>query len=116
MNKGRIYEEKASQFLSLKGYKILERNFFSSAGEIDIIAQDKRNLVFVEVKERKNTFYSPYEAVERNKRRKIIQTAKYYLLKRKIKNTPLRFDVVSITEGKNWRVYEVIKDAFSVDE
>ncbi|RKY39524.1 MAG: YraN family protein [Candidatus Omnitrophota bacterium] len=116
MNKGRTYEEKASQFLSLKGYKILERNFFSSAGEIDIIAQDKRNLVFVEVKERKKTFYSPREAVERSKRRKIVQTAKYYLLKRRVKDTPLRFDVVSIVEGEGWRVYELIKNAFCVDE
>lgn len=117
MRKGVFYENKAVKFLLLKGYKILERNFFTKQGEIDIIAKDKKNLVFVEVRKRnKESFCLPSETIDIHKKKKIILTAKAYLFKHKMEDTPLRFDVVAITEGKQWRVYKLIKDAFSVDE
>ncbi len=116
MKKGVFYENKAEEFLLLKGYKILKRNFSTKLGEIDIIAQDKKDLVFVEVRKRGKNFLSlPSETVDKNKRRKIILTAKVYLsyTRRKL---PLRFDVVGIVEGKNWRIYRLIKNAFSCEE
>ncbi len=101
MNKrslGADYEEMAARFLEENGMRILERNFRSRTGEIDMIAKDGRFLVFVEVKYRADCgMGSPLEAVDARKQKKIIQTAQYYLLKNGCgTDTPCRFDVVGI--------------------
>ncbi|MDD5195224.1 MAG: YraN family protein [Candidatus Omnitrophica bacterium] len=113
--RGVVFEEKAVEFLKLKGYKILKRNFKGLCGEIDIIAQDKETVVFIEVKAR-SCFYrvSGLEAVDRAKRDKIRKTAKTYASKNL--NKLFRFDVLEIIQGNNWRQYNHIKDAFSMDE
>lgn len=101
MNKrslGREMEEKACAFLEEKGYKKICSNFYTKYGEIDLIMKDGRYIVFIEVKYRKNTIYgNPYEAVDRKKQWRIINSAKYYFYKNKLpSDTPCRFDVVSI--------------------
>lgn len=95
---GYLGEQKAAEYLKQKGYRILERNFYSRYGEIDIIAREGKYLVFVEVKYRTNTSHgSPQEAVSRSKQRTICRVANYYCLKHGMQEgTACRFDVVAI--------------------
>ncbi len=84
-----------------KGYKILESNYKTHLGEIDVIAKDKEYTVFVEVKTRINDDYgAPSEAVDKRKREKYYLVATEYLQRNKLLNTPARFDVVEIENGK----------------
>lgn len=102
-------EETACRFLVSQGYKVLERNFYSRYGEIDIVAMEGECLVFIEVKYRKNAEYgAPMEAVTLRKQQKIRRTAEYYLYRRDKFGVPARFDVVEIL-GKKIRV---TKNAF----
>ncbi|WP_413854070.1 YraN family protein [Candidatus Ruminimicrobium bovinum] len=106
---GNNYEAVAAEFLKKLGYKIIEKNYRVKAGEIDIIASDKKTVVFVEVKFRKNSNYgNPYEFVTIQKQQKIIKAALLYIKQNKLK-TDFRFDVVSICDNK----IEHIKNAFS---
>lgn len=98
--KGYCFEQKAAEYLEQKGWYIAERNFYSPFGEVDIIARDKRYLVFVEVKYRKNNRSgSPLEAVDVGKQRRICKTASYYCLRYGYQEEmPVRFDVIGITD------------------
>ena len=112
--RGAFYEEEAVKFLKKKKYKIIERNFYSRQGEIDIVAKQENVLVFIEVKAReKSTGLNPFEAVDEYKKKKIISAAKKYLLQKNMFNTYIRFDVAGITveNGKVDKI-EIIKDAF----
>jgi putative endonuclease len=92
-------ERLAVRYLKKKGYTIVCRNYRSYAGEIDIIAEQGGVLVFTEVKRRGgDNFGKGYEAVGREKQRKIIRTAQAYI--NTLRETPLcRFDIISI-DGK----------------
>lgn len=95
---GTVYENKAVLLLEEKGYQILERNFYTYYGEIDIIAEDGGCLVFVEVKYRKNTKKGyAAEAVTPTKQKRLRQSAGYYLYKKHFGNMeiPCRFDVIA---------------------
>lgn len=95
-------EEIATNYLSDLNYQIYCRNFKSYFGEIDIIAIDKNELVFVEVKTRtQNLFGRPVEAVDVNKKHHIYRTAEYFLLLNNLENTLVRFDVIEIFITKN---------------
>lgn len=95
---GHSAENIAADYLNKQGMQIVERNFRSKSGEIDLIALDKATLVFVEVKFRKNADYGqPYEAVTYRKQKKIIQTAQWFLQSnKKYRNKACRFDIISI--------------------
>lgn len=113
MNKreaGSRYETYAAAYLEEKGYRIVERNFRSRAGEIDLIGRDGRYLVFVEVKYRKDGQTGhPEEAVNVRKQHRIFRAAQNYLsLKKYPQDTPCRFDVLAV-EGTEVRL---IKNAF----
>ena len=97
---GYCQEQRAAEYLHEKGYQILERNFYSRYGEIDIIARDRQYLVFVEVKYRKSDRGGhPLEAVDRTKQRRICKTASWFLQRYgHLQETPCRFDVVGITD------------------
>ena len=83
---GKLGEDLATKYLETLGYQIIERNFRCKVGEIDIIAKDKDYLVFIEVKYRKdNKKGIPAEAVNHNKRKKIIKATKYYIYKNRKK-------------------------------
>lgn len=115
MNKlGKDGEELAIRFLKKKGYIIVERNYRTPFGEIDIIAKDGEVVVFAEVKTRADeTFGRPFEAVDWKKKDKIRKVALSFL-KRLKKEPPARFDVLSIsTEGDSKHI-EHIQDAFEV--
>ena len=108
---GSAYERKAAEYLTGQGFQILEQNFYSRCGEIDIIAKDGRYLVFIEVKYRKDASCgSPLEAVTSQKQRRICRTAVCYCTKRGYGDRmPCRFDVVAI-EGEDKVIH--IKNAF----
>jgi putative endonuclease len=107
---GSKYEQTAGEFLIDKGYRIIAYNYRCKLGEIDIIALDGDELVFVEVKYRASSRYgSPMEAVDYRKQNKIYMVANYYLMEQHIsKYTKVRFDVVGIL-GKE---ITLIKNAF----
>ena len=96
---GQTAENIAAEYLTENRIQIIDRNYRTRFGEIDIIAKDKKELIFVEVKA-KNTsrFGKPYEMVTKRKKRKLRMTAKSYLQDSRIDsgNTPWRIDVISI--------------------
>lgn len=102
MNKlGEFGERKAKQYLRRRFYKIKATNFHSRFGEIDIIAENRKYLAFVEVKQRNsNSIAQPKEFVDYSKQRKIIAAAEYYLKKNPTKKQP-RFDVIEIISDNN---------------
>ncbi len=90
-------EDRAAEYLLHEGYAILERNFHSRFGEIDIIAEKNNTICFVEVKTRKKSSYvMPGEAVTVSKQRKIILTAEFYLSRYNSENIACRFDVIEV--------------------
>ncbi|WP_074017462.1 YraN family protein [Anaeromassilibacillus senegalensis] len=110
---GRDAEDRAAAYLEAKGFRILERNYHSRFGEIDIIAEDGRYIVFAEVKGRTPSAYAcPAEAVTPAKQRKIIYTALMYLQARPTDLQP-RFDVIGILAGEPEPLLEHLENAFS---
>lgn len=103
--------------LKRKGFRILEKNYHSRFGEIDIIARNRKFIVFVEVKTRTEGFlYSPRQAVNFYKQQKCLKTAQYYLMKNQTNLQP-RFDVSEIVlknDVKRPKVleYTYIENAF----
>ena len=90
-------ESVAVKFLKDKKYKILKQNFITKIGEIDIIAQTKDIIVFVEVKSRKSVrFGYPREAINLAKQNKIRTVATQYLLANKLMNSKVRFDCIEV--------------------
>jgi putative endonuclease len=105
MNKkalGDFGEEVAADRLSVKGYRILERNWRTSAGEIDIIAEQNDVIVFVEVKTRTSDLYgTPQDAITQNKRRRIIKSSLAYLTEMDLLDRDWRVDMVAILCKRN---------------
>ena len=94
---GNTGENLATEYLEKQGYTILERNFYCKQGEIDIIAKDKNEIVFIEVKSRSNKLFGiPSEAVTKQKIKHLFRPARYFLYKNKMINEYIRFDVVEI--------------------
>lgn len=93
---GKLAELKASDYLIKKHYKIVDYNYSSRFGEIDIIAENKKYIVFVEVKMRgENTLAQPREFVDSRKQKKMITTAQLYLSTHQTELQP-RFDVIEV--------------------
>ena len=112
MKLGEKGEGVAVKFLRKRGYKIIVQNFTTRIGEIDIIARDGETLAFIEVKTRESIEYGqPFEAVNKFKKRKIVNVATLYL--KKLKDIPpCRFDVVSIYYENGKPEVDLITDAF----
>lgn len=107
---GNEFEDVAAAYLEDGGYAILERNYRNKLGEIDIVAKEGRDLVFIEVKYRLNLEKGdPAEAVHDQKQRRIRNAARGYLYQHRLgEDVPCRFDVVAIL-GHEIRL---IRDAF----
>jgi putative endonuclease len=116
---GKKAEELAASYLAKTGFEILEKNFRTRWGEIDIVARDKNDkntVVFVEVKFRKSSnFGAPYESVDRRKQERLMRAAWDYILSKKISDeagkTGFRFDVISISLKEGIQHF---RDAFVV--
>lgn len=110
---GKLGEDIAVNYLKQNRYTILDRNFECRQGEIDIIALDKKEIVFIEVKTRtSNKYGTPSEAVNKIKQKHMLQTIKYYLYIRNLSDEFIRIDVIEVYIKNN--VYKVnhIKQAF----
>jgi putative endonuclease len=91
-------EEEAGKFLCKQGFKILQRNYSMRAGEVDIIAQSGKIVIFVEVKTRSSSAYAaPWESVGYRKRERLRRAAKQYIAEHTFRGYEFRFDVISIT-------------------
>lgn len=101
---GNIAEDRAARYLQDLGYEIIDRNFYSRFGEIDIIAKKDKILHFVEVKYGKN--FDPIYAITPKKLDKMIKTINYYILKNKL-NLSFSVDAV-IIQGKEIEFLENI--------
>ena len=112
---GKKGETVAVHYLKKQGYKIIEQNYRSKAGEIDIIAREKKTLVFVEVKTRRSkTYGSPKWAVTPKKKKAISMAALYYLKMTNQAGADARFDVVSIlVQGEDTQI-ELVRNAFDL--
>jgi len=113
---GQEGESEAERYLRRKGYRIVARNLRSSMGELDLVAEDGRVLVFVEVKARRTgQFGGAIHAVHRQKQQKLIRLASQFLAQRHWMDRSCRFDVVLLeaTESATLQV-EHIQNAFEV--
>ena len=109
---GKKGEDIAAQYLSEKGYEILERNWRNRHKEIDIIAKDGNELVIVEVKARRSDEHGdPDLAVTRPKQTRLICAANAYIFQNKL-DINTRFDIVSIVFKGDEPVIDHIQDAF----
>jgi putative endonuclease len=112
---GREGERVAERFLKKKGYAVVERNYRCRGGEVDLIALDRRVIVFVEVKTRTDhEFGNPLEAVEPRKQRRMIHAARFFLHEKKLHQRDARFDVVGISWPGDDPVVEHVQNAFDV--
>ena len=121
MTKKRVFlgkqgEELARAHLQKQGYRILEQNFRTRLGEIDLVAEDNGTLVFVEVKARSGrTYGSPFDAITYAKRVQISKVALEYLGRNNKHENPARFDVVSVSLADTTHPeIEIIKGAFEL--
>lgn len=106
-------EDLALEHLSSKGYELVERNYRSRRGEIDLILRDADTLVFVEVKLRRGTGYGdPLESVTPRKQLQVRSIAREYLAQARPKFSELRFDVVGILLSGGRPTLTHVKDAF----
>ena len=97
IEKGRLGEEIALKYIISKGGTIVEKNYRTKMGEIDLIERMNGEIVFIEVKSRSNINYGyPCEAVNYKKKRKITNVAKYYILDNSLEDISVRFDVIEI--------------------
>ena len=113
---GKFGEEVAENYLINNKYLLIQKNFRCNFGEIDIIARDvkKDEIVFIEVKTRKNTLYgNPAEAVDERKRKHIFKTAQYFLYLYNLEHEYVRIDVIEVFVNTN-NTFKInhIKQAF----
>lgn len=116
--RGRRGEDLAHRYLRRRGYMVTARNWRTEtgSGELDIVAWEGKTLVFVEVKSRANEdFGTPDRAVDPEKRRHLIRTAREYARRAGVEWPEVRFDVVSVVFSYPVRI-DVVKDAFSPRE
>ena len=111
--KGSEGEDLAAIFLEHNGYRILERNYRYDRGEIDLIAMEEEELVFVEVKARHSTeFGSPEESVTISKEEQMKKVAEGYLAQHQMESQACRFDVVAITFADRRPTIRLVRNAF----
>ena len=109
-------ERAATKFLERRGYRILASNYRTRLGEIDLIAEDRGTLVFIEVKARTtDRFGGPAEAITLAKQARITRLAQQFLAARHLGDRPCRFDAVLISgeDSSAWRI-ELVTGAFEV--
>ena len=114
---GPLGESWAKTYLERRGYRILEMNFHCVLGEIDLVAEEAGELVFVEVKTRRSTAFGyPEEQLSSSKKRRLVKLAQWYLKRYRRKERPARFDVVAILMTKEGKIAEttLIPNAFSL--
>jgi putative endonuclease len=114
-SQGRRAEDSALEFLQRQGLKLLERNYRSRYGEIDLIMEHGRSVVFVEVRFRGSArFGGALESVDGRKQARLVATAACFLKDRRL-DRPTRFDVAALSPGADGLAVEWVQDAFQAD-
>ncbi|MGC3999080.1 MAG: YraN family protein [Anaeromyxobacter sp.] len=114
--RGREAERLASGFLEARGLTVLARNHRSRGGEVDLVCQEREELVFVEVRSRSSTDRGgPEETVGVRKARRVVSAATDWALRNGGLDRPIRFDVVAITFGEGEPALEHFPAAFTAD-
>ena len=112
---GKKGEQLALRYLKKNGYRLIQTNYICKMGEMDIIAQEKDTLAFIEVKTRTSmTFGPPQLAVNPSKQVQLSKVALNFLKEKKLEDVKARFDVVAILLGPKGEEIELIKDAFEL--
>jgi putative endonuclease len=113
---GRAGEDLAEKYLSGKGYQIIERNFRTRKGEIDLVALDQENLAFVEVKNYSfKNYLSPLASITHTKKTCLVHAARAYLYLKNLGHLTCRFDVLIIfSNNSKERRFLLIKNAFQI--
>jgi len=110
--KGRIAEQETLTFLQTHGLRLIERNYRCRYGEIDLIMEDGRTIVFVEVRYRGSIqFGGALESVDRRKQAKLLASAAHFLREKRM-DRPARFDVAALAPAKGGLTVKWVKDAF----
>lgn len=111
---GKQAEDLACRYLNQQGLQLIERNFSTRFGEIDLVMRDRDTTVFVEVRYRKSKeVVDPLSSIDRNKQLKLIRTARYYLqAQANADQAPARFDVIAISDAGERQHIEWIRNAF----
>lgn len=114
--KGTLGEQKASDFLKSQGYSIIQQNFRTLGGEIDIIALKNDVIIFIEVKTLPNgTKDLLLKVLNKRKQQRIVKTAQYFLsINRQYSKNYIRFDVIVIDMPGLPQVYH-IENAFNAE-
>jgi len=95
-------EDIAAAYLESKGWLILDRNYFFEKAEVDIVAYDHTQIIFVEVKSRSGTYFGrPEEFVTPKKEQLVKKAAEAWVYERKMETALIRFDVVAIIQENN---------------
>ena len=103
---GRLGENKAVDYLAKKGYIIIERNYRTPFGEIDVIARKQALTVFCEVKTRSTSAHGlGREAINAKKLSHMLKSAEYYCRTHGLEDAPVRIDVIEITLNENSLVH-----------
>jgi putative endonuclease len=111
-SRGRQAEDRALDFLLKQGLCLIERNYRCRYGEIDLVMEDGRTLVFVEVRFRGNPrFGGALESVDRRKQAKLLATAAHFLKERRL-DRPARFDVAALSPAAGGLAVEWVRNAF----
>ena len=110
---GKLGEEQALAFLLEKGYRVIERNYRTRYGELDLVCREAGAVAIVEVRSRNTPgFASPAESVTPAKQKKIIRAALAFLSERGLLEEKIRFDVVCVDNTGPKAEITLIKDAF----
>ena len=109
-------EQLALSYLEKNGLKLITRNYRQRGGEIDLIMQDTKVLIFIEVRRRQSEqFGSALESVTYQKQQRLIQTAQIYLQQNNRRYPSYRFDVIGISPINNDFKINWVKDAFQLN-
>ena len=114
---GKAGEELAERYLKRQGYTIVERNYRCPLGEIDLVALDKRVVVFVEVKTRRADISgTPLESVNGAKQKRVKRAALHYLSRHHLNDRDVQFDVVGISLRSDPPAVRHVRNAFDFSE
>ena len=117
MRLGKWGEGVAGRFLQEKGYRLLDANYRCRWGEVDIVAQEGDELVFVEVRTRRGTQYgTPEESVTAAKARRLIATAQDYLQQHGQEESEWRIDLIAIRLDGDHKVQDIAHLRHAIEE
>lgn len=110
---GRYGEDRAAIYLQDRGYVIIERNWRSRSGEIDLVARDRDRLVFVEVKTRNGSGYGhPFEAITKDKVARMRRVVAEWCQLKEVSGVKVRLDAISVLISGGRISIEHLKQVF----